>query len=188
MSDDLGGKSNERRGFLKRVAVVSGALPFAGGLASGVAVASLTAAQPAAAAEGAAQVNAVVGYNSLSPDEAAFVETLVNIMCPADEYTPNGVDCGLAIYIDRQLAGSFGKGARRYLRGPWPQGKPEHGYQLPLTPEEYFKAGVDAAAQACQSKFGKAFDQVSAADANNFLFEMAGGKLSDPELNLASWF
>jgi len=188
MSDDLGDKSNERRGFLKRVAAVSGALPFTGGLASGVAVASLTAARPAAAAEGAAQVNAVVGYNSLSPDEAAFVETLVNIMCPADEYTPSGVDCGLAIYIDRQLAGSFGKGAGRYLRGPWPQGKPQHGYQLPLTPEQHFKAGVAAAGQACQTKFGKSFDQISGADANTFLREVAGGKVSDPELNLASWF
>ena len=188
MSDDLGDESNERRGFLKRVAVVSGALPFAGGLASGVGVASLTAAQPAAAAEAAAQVNAVVGYNSLSPDEAAFVETLVNIMCPADEYTPNGVDCGLAIYIDRQLAGSFGKGAGRYLRGPWPQGKPQHGYQLPLTPEQHFKAGVAAVAQACQTKFGKSFDQIPPADANGFLRDVAGGKVPDLELNLASWF
>jgi hypothetical protein len=76
MSDGLGDKSNERRGFLKKVAAISGALPFTQGLGSGVALASLTAAQPAAAADAAAdaaaQVNAVVGYNSLSPDEAAF--------------------------------------------------------------------------------------------------------------------
>jgi cytochrome c2 len=98
MSDGPGDKSNERRGFLKKVAAVSGALPFTQGLGSGVALASLTAAQPAAAADAAAQVNAVVGYNSLSPDEAAFVEAMVNVMCPADDYTPNGVDCGLAIY------------------------------------------------------------------------------------------
>jgi len=188
MSDDLGDKSNERRGFLKRVAAVSGTLPFTGGLASGVAGASLTAAQSAAATEGAAQVNGVVGYNSLSPDEAAFIEAMVNVMCPADEYTPSGVDCGLAIYIDRQLAGSFGKGARRYLRGPWPQGKPEHGYQLPLTPEQYFKAGVAAVVQVCQTKFGRSFDRISPADANGFLREVAGGKVTDLELNLASWF
>src|SRR5258706_144701 len=188
MSDDLGDKSNERRGFLKRVAAVSGALPFTGGLACGVAVASLTAAQSAPAAEGAAQVNAVVGYNSLSPDEAAFVETLVNIMCPADEYTPNGVYCSLATYIDRQLAGSFGKGAGRYLRGPWPQGKPHDGYQLPLTPEQHFKAGVAAVAQACQTKFGKSFDQIPPANANGFLRDVAGAKVPDLESNLASWF
>src|SRR5258707_3041941 len=176
MSDDLGDRSNERRGFLKKVAAVSGALPFTGVLASGVAVASLTAARPAAAAEGTAQVNAVVGYNSLAPDEAPFVETLVNIMCPADEYTPNGVDCGLAIYIDRQLAGSFGKGAGRYLRGPWPQGKPQHGYQLPLTPEQHFKAGFAAAGPDFQTKFGKTFDHIPPADPNGCRRHVAGGK------------
>lgn len=50
------------------------------------------------------------GYQSLSPDEAAFVEALVNVMCPADHLTPSGVDCGLATFIDRQLAGGFGQG------------------------------------------------------------------------------
>ena len=106
MGDDLGDKDNPRRGFLKQVAAVSGA--------------SLVAVAPAVAAPapGAPAVNEVTGYNSLSADEAAFVEAMVSIMCPADEFTPNGVDCGLAIYIDRQLAGSFGKGAKRYLRGP----------------------------------------------------------------------
>jgi gluconate 2-dehydrogenase gamma chain len=43
---------------------------------------------------------------------------MVNVMCPADALTPGGVDCGLAAYIDRQLAGGFGKGARLYMRGP----------------------------------------------------------------------
>ena len=50
------------------------------------------------------------GYESLGPTEAAFVEAMVNVMCPADSLTPNGVDCGLATFIDRQLAGAFGKG------------------------------------------------------------------------------
>ncbi len=176
MGDDLGDKDNPRRGFLKQVAAVSGA--------------SLVAVAPAVAAPapGAPAVNEVTGYNSLSADEAAFVEAMVSIMCPADEFTPNGVDCGLAIYIDRQLAGSFGKGAKRYLRGPWPQGKPQHGYQLPLTPEQYFKAGVAGVSRACVSKFGKLFDQIVPADADGFLRELAGGNVNDPELNLASWF
>ena len=59
---------------------------------------------------------------------------MVNIMCPADALTPNGVDCGLATYIDRQLAGDFGRGLKRYLRGPWIEGKPQQGYQLPMIP------------------------------------------------------
>ena len=45
--------------------------------------------------------------------------------------------------IDHKLlAGGFGKGARLYMRGPWREGKPELGYQLPLTPEQFFSDGA----------------------------------------------
>jgi gluconate 2-dehydrogenase gamma chain len=199
--DDLGDTNKNRRGFLKQVAAVSGSMPFAAGAAAaGLAAANSAAAQTAAgapaspataappAAPPAPKVNDVFGYNSLSPDEAAFVETMVNVMCPADAYTPNGVDCGLAIFIDRQLAGSFGKGARRYMRGPWGTGIPQQGYQLPLTPEQWFKAGVAAAGQACQAKYGKSFDNLTPADADAFLHDLAGGKVKDSELDMASWF
>ncbi|HSU77095.1 MAG TPA: gluconate 2-dehydrogenase subunit 3 family protein, partial [Burkholderiales bacterium] len=117
-----------------------------------------------------------------------FVETLVNIMCPADNLTPNGVDCGLATFIDRQLAGDFGRGDRLYRSGPWHRGKPQLGYQLPLTPEQFFKTGVAAAKAACTTKLGKGFDELSEAEANAFLTDLAGGKYDDPRAPLAEWF
>src|SRR5213076_3213379 len=123
-----------RRGFLKMVSATT-ALPLVGGAAA--IVSKPVDAAPATAPPESAPT---LGYLSFSRDEAAFVETMVNIMCPADAYTPSGVDCGLATYIDRQLAGEFGKGTKRYMRGPWQAGKPQHGLQLPLTPEQFFKA------------------------------------------------
>ena len=187
MSDETHHENNPRRGFLKRVATVSGALPFSQGLTGGAATIALIAPATAATTR-ASQLKEWAGYTSMSPEEAGFTEALVNVMCPADEFTPDGVACGLAVYIDRQLTGSFGKGAKRYLRGPWTEGKPQHGYQLPLTPEQYFKSGVTAVSQASERRFGKAFDQLAPADANVFLNDLATGKVVDPELNLASWF
>ena len=52
-------------------------------------------------------------------------------MVPADELTPKGTDLGLAIFIDRALAGGWGKGDRMYMQGPWKRGVPSQGYQLP---------------------------------------------------------
>ena len=142
-----------RRGFLRQV-VSATTVPLAPMLAGGAATSALVAnaATPEACKPEPADSSGT--YLSLSREEAAFVETMVNIMCPADELTPNGVDCGLPTYIDRQLAGDFGRGAKRYSRGPWQQGKPEHGYQLPLTPEQHFKAGVAAANEACVARHG----------------------------------
>jgi gluconate 2-dehydrogenase gamma chain len=36
-------------------------------------------------------------------------------------------------------------GAKMYRSGPFHKGKPEQGYQLALTPREYFAAGIVAA-------------------------------------------
>jgi gluconate 2-dehydrogenase gamma chain len=171
--------ANSRRIFLKQLGGTSGAVALAG-LAGAARDAHAQVPQPSD--------QTPAGYASLSPDEAAFVEAMVNVMCPADHLTPSGVDCGLAVYIDRQLAGGFGNGERLYMRGPWKRGKPQLGYQLPLKPEQFFKLGVTAAQDACTKKFGKPFDMLQPADADAFLQELASDKLKDPRISLASWF
>ena len=128
------------------------------------------------------------GYLSLGPEEAAFVEAMVEIMCPADGLTPGGVECGLAVFIDRQLAGGFGKGERLYLRGPWRRGDPEDGYQLPLTPEQFFKAGLCAAENACRRSHQKSFAELSAEEADAFLIILSQGGVGNERLSLAEWF
>ena len=172
----------DRRAFLQRALLAVGT----------AAIPPLAAAAPAAPApvapSGAPADADNPTYLSFSPDEAAFVEAMVNVMCPADSLTPSGVDCGLAFFIDRQLAGPFGKGDRLYRRGPWRQGKPELGYQLPLTPEEFFKAGLAAADAACHRDHGKGFAALAPAEADAFLAVVATGKALDPRVPLTEWF
>jgi gluconate 2-dehydrogenase gamma chain len=156
---------SSRREFLVGIAGAAATIPI-------VSLAAAPAAQPAPLP---------AGYESLGPAEAAFVEAMVNLMCPADALTPNGVDCGLATFIDRQLAGGFGKGDRYYMQGPWRSGPPELGLQSPLTPEQFFRAGIAAANDACRKQNGKTFDQLAADQANAFLEQISAGPL-------AQWF
>lgn len=171
-----------RRSFLKQVAGAGSVLSLQAGAAA------LVVQKPALAQSAPPSADPLPGYIFFSSDEAAFVETMVNIMCPADEFTPNGVDCGLALFMDRQLAGDFGRGAKRYMRGPWQQGKPQHGYQLPLTPEQYFRAGVEGANLECRKRHGKTFDRLRPDEADAFLSELASGKANDARIALGSWF
>ena len=181
-----------RRQFLKRAAIVSGSLPFGAGFVAEAAVAGLSSEAQAqaspAAAEPAAAADPARGYTCFSQDESAFVEAMVNVMCPADRYTPSGVDCGLSIFMDRQLSGPYGKAVKWYMHGPWMPGKPQQGYQLPLTPEQYFRAGVAAANEACKARFQKTFDQLSPSQADAFLKDLADGKLDSGDMSLGSWF
>jgi gluconate 2-dehydrogenase gamma chain len=185
MSSNESDRNIPRRTFLKRVASATAVLP----------VATTLAAVEAGALAGAPQANAQTalsavpaGYEFFSPAEAAFVETMVTVMCPADALTPNGVDCGLAVFIDRQLGGAFGRGDKLYMHGPWKAGKPQVGYQLPLTPAEFFRVGVEAAGAACQKKNGMSFDQLKPADADAFLKDLQANKVEDPRIPLAQWF
>jgi gluconate 2-dehydrogenase gamma chain len=172
-------KENPRRTFLIQVGKAAGAGAIPSAFAANV-MAEVPATTPMQAAP--------APYQSLSPDEASFVEALVNIMCPADEYTPSGVDCGLATYIDRQLAGPYGKGAGRYQRGPFRSGKPQLGLQLAITPEEFCKAGIAAADAACRRDLGHGFSQLAAMEAESFIKAVHEDRVKVEDLSLSLWF
>lgn len=174
-----------RRAFLRQLGSATGA-SFAAPAVLGSIALTPAAAQPAiVTAKGTAER---VAYLSLGPTEAACVEALVNVMCPADSLTPSGVDCGLHLYIDRQLAGAWGRGDRLYRQGPWRPGKPQHGYQLALTPEQYFKAGIAALTQAVQSLTGKTLEALAARELDDVLQGVVAGKLDNERFSLRAWF
>ncbi len=156
-----------RRDFLKG-AVVGGAAAATVNLP-----ASAQAQQPAATAAPAAE-----GYSFLNLDEAAFVEALVDHMVPADELTPKGTDIGINIYIDRALAGAWGKGERLYMQGPWKTGAPSQGYQLPLTPAQLYRAGIEATNAHCRKAYNKSFDRLSEQQREEVLVALSTGKVS----------
>jgi gluconate 2-dehydrogenase gamma chain len=160
-----------RRDFLKGAVV--------GGAAAATATVSLPqgadAQQPAATP---AAAPATPGYAFLNLDEAAFVETLVDHMVPADELSPKGTDIGINIYIDRALAGGWGKGERLYMQGPWKRGVPSQGYQLPLTPAQLYRAGIEATNAHCRKTYGKPFDRLDEPQREEVLVALSTGKVT----------
>jgi gluconate 2-dehydrogenase gamma chain len=131
------------------------------------------------AVPGAAQVGAEApGYTYLKPAEAQFVEALVDHMIPKDELTGSGTEIGIATYIDRALAGSWGKGDRLYMQGPWLPGTANQGYQLALTPAELYRVGIQAADDYCHKTFGKTFAKCMADQKEAFLQDLVAGKIT----------
>ena len=126
---------------------------------SGEAQAQSSAAPPApAAAAAATQPEALLLLNET---EHAFVVAAVDTIIPADELSPSGSQCGCDVYIDRQLASAWGGGAKMYRAGPYTQGKPEQGYQLPLTPAEFITAGIAAANVWSRKTYNMDFDRLA---------------------------
>ena len=163
----------DRRNFLKG-AVVGGAAAV-----SGAALAPESAqAQQQAQQSVAAPAPTPAGYEFLNLDEAAFIEALVDHMVPADDLTPKGTDVGINIYIDRALAGAWGKGDRLYMQGPWKKGVPSQGYQLPLTPAQLFRAGIEATNAHCRKTYTKTFDRLDEAQREEVLVGLSTAKIN----------
>jgi gluconate 2-dehydrogenase gamma chain len=99
-------------------------------------------------------------------------------MVPADEHSPKGTDLGLSIYIDRALAGGWGKGERLYMQGPWKPGVPSQGYQLPLTPAQLYRAGIASSNASCVKSYGKTFDKITSTQREEFLLALQAGKVT----------
>jgi gluconate 2-dehydrogenase gamma chain len=169
-------KSNDldRRDFLKGAAVGGVAAASVAGV---TAPAETAQAQQLAPAANPAGSNAT-GYVFLDLDEAAFVEALVDHMVPADELTAKGTELGINIYIDRALAGAWGKGDRLYMQGPWKAGAPSQGYQLPLTPAQLYRAGIEATNAHCSKTYGNSFDRLNDAQREEVLVGLSTAKIT----------
>src|SRR5579875_3893788 len=111
-------------------------------------------------------------YLTLSAAEAAFLKAAADTIIPADALSPSASECGVIDFIDCELAGPYGEGARLYRDGPIMKGKPEHGYQLGLTPREFFRQGIAAADAWTEARFGKSFAALSEAERQNAFIEI----------------
>jgi gluconate 2-dehydrogenase gamma chain len=161
-------ESIPRRNFLvgAGTAVAAGLAPLA------PAQGAQAGEQPAPAAAAPAEPEP---FLTLSATEAAFLSAAADTMIPADELSPSGTECGVVTFIDRQLAGAYGAAAKMYRSGPFRRGKPEQGYQLPLTPRQYFATGIAAANEWARKTYGKEFDRLTPSDQMSALSAMEHG-------------
>jgi len=122
----------------------------------------VTAPAKSIAADAAGRIHSAAPYRVLNRGEASFTEAIVNVLCPADRLTPDGVSCGRALAVERELAVRPAADVRR------------------------FTAGIAAAHNACLSQFGTRLDHLGASDAARFVQSVFAGNL-DASGSLASW-
>jgi gluconate 2-dehydrogenase gamma chain len=77
-------------------------------------------------------------------EEARTVSAACARIFPSDANGPGSKEAGVVIYIDRQLAGPYGRDKHRYTMEPFVESVPEHGYQGKESPREIYRAGLKA--------------------------------------------
>jgi gluconate 2-dehydrogenase gamma chain len=111
-------------------------------------------------------------------EEASSVEALVDRLIPPDEKTPGGKDAGCVVFIDRQLAGAFGRASGLYMQPPFAAGTPEQGEQSPLTPATRYRLSLAALDRLSRGRFaGKRFAEIAPSQQDTLIAGLESGEV-----------
>jgi len=86
--------------------------------------------------------NVRVPLRFFTAEEARTITAACELIFPGDANGPGASEAGVVIYIDRQLAGPYGRDKYRYNKGPWTESVPEHGYQKRESPRDVYRQGI----------------------------------------------
>ncbi len=122
-------------------------------------------------------------------DEASLVEAVVDRLIPPDDRSPGGKEAGCAVFIDRQLAGPYGRAEGLYTRPPFMAGAATQGYQRPDAPGARYRAGLHALASYIKSTFaGKSFRDLAPDDQDKVLADLEAGSIALKDFKSAELF
>ena len=112
-------------------------------------------------------------------EEAAAVEAIPDRLIPADDLGPGGKDAGCAVFIDRQLAGPYGRLEWHYMEAPFATDAPANfGPQSAIVPRDRYRTALAALAEYTRAQFGgRTFQQLAAADQDAVLTGLEKGEL-----------
>jgi gluconate 2-dehydrogenase gamma chain len=112
-----------------------------------------------------------------SAEETAFIDAATQRLIPADKLGPGANEAGITDFLDRQLAGAFGRAERWYMQGPWPTGTDQQGFQNQLTPAQIYRSAIADIDQHCEDRYHKPFATLEAAQQDEILHALEGGKI-----------
>jgi gluconate 2-dehydrogenase gamma chain len=111
-------------------------------------------------------------------EEGRAMEAIADCVIPPDPETPGGREAGCAVFIDRQLAGPYGRQDGLYIRPPFLTGTKSQGSQSEAGPAQKYREALGSFDRACKSKYsGKAFADLSAAEQDAVLKGLESGDL-----------
>lgn len=127
-------------------------------------------------------------YLFFTAAEAQFMEAACARLIPDDATGPGAVQAGVPAFIDRQLGGEYGQGARLYMKGPFGKGTKTQGYQNKAPPAGFHRAAIAAIGDHL-AKSGKPFHEREAAEQDAFLKDLEAGKVDlGPDVDGKAYF
>lgn len=118
------------------------------------------------------------GGRFFTPEEAQCVDAITARLIPSDDYGAGAREADVVTFIDRQLAGSYGRGDRWYMQAPFLDGTDEQGYQAELAPAGLYRKGIESLDAHCRGVHeGRRFAELSPDEQDAILHQLEDGEL-----------
>lgn len=145
-----------------------------------------------------AQIGTQTGFITLNKTEQSLVESVAETIIPSDSNGPGAKEAGVIYFIDRQLAGDYGKSGNMFMQGPfvssgqtgpitvnnitYSQGSPSvrvgagTRYQYSLNMREFWRASLEALQSYANSAYGNNFENLNASQKTQVLQDLWANK------------
>ncbi len=114
----------------------------------------------------------------LTPAEVLFLDAAMARLIPADALGPGALQADVTCFIDGQLASAWGVHGRNYRMGPWQAGTPQQGYQLPLSPQQLYRAALREIDAHCSARDGRPFSQLDGPRQDEVLHDLEDDRIA----------
>lgn len=120
--------------------------------------------------------------------ERATVNAIVARLIPSDDDGPGAFEAGVGSFIDRQLAGFYGRGQHWYMQGPFEEGLPTQGYQSDHPPAMLYRLAVAELDRILHGRHGRLFIHLDPDEQDEVLSELDEETLTFESVSAKAFF
>jgi gluconate 2-dehydrogenase gamma chain len=174
---DMHKSGPSRRGLLSAGATIGSAIAIGSETARSRTYSGEVPWQPATA--DAPEETTPGPFQFFNSDEAAFIDAAVARLIPSDDLGPGAKEAGVTFFLDRQLAGPYGRAQTWYMMGPWRKGEKTQGYQSRLTPAQLYRTAIKGINDYCRNTYsGQVFANLDGEHQDAVLSKLESGEVN----------
>ncbi|MFC7705144.1 gluconate 2-dehydrogenase subunit 3 family protein [Plastorhodobacter daqingensis] len=125
----------------------------------------------------------------LTAAERRALDAITARLIPGDADSPGAREAGVVTFIDRQLAGFYGRAQHWYMQGPFPEALETQGYQYDRTPAQLIRTGLEALGAHTRTTYqGADFADLTPEQQDEILHALEEGEILFPGMSSKGFF
>lgn len=123
-----------------------------------------------------------------TPVERTAVAAICARLIPSDEDGPGSTEADVVTFLDRQMAGFYGRGQNWYMKGPFRDGASTQGYQSEHAPAMLYRLALAELDTYCRAEHGVGFAELPATVQDTILKALDDEELTFESVSAKTFF